>query len=86
MTNAQAFQVGTHYYCRSVCDHECIWTYTVLSRTSKFLTIQEIRDGQLSGEPKRVGISSHYVSGAECVYPQGRYSMAPVLTPDKIAA
>jgi DNA repair protein RadC len=65
------FTVGTTYYTRSICDHNCIYAYTVVKRTAKFITIQE--EGE--SRTKRVGVS--LFNGIETAMPEGRYSMAP---------
>lgn len=63
------FQVGTTYSTRSVCDHNCIFSITVKSRTAKTIKTE-------CGKTLRV---SEY-NGAEQVRPEGRYSMAPIIT------
>lgn len=75
------FEVGKTYSMRSACDHNCVWTYTVISRTAQTITIS---DGK---ETKRCRVSksiSEYF-GREFIYPLGQYSMAPILSADKIA-
>lgn len=75
MENAKnAFEVGKTYWTRSVCDSECIITITVAKRTAKFLT---------TTEGKRLGISS-WEDGVEYVMPWGAYSMAPIISADKV--
>lgn len=68
------FQIGTTYTTRSACDHDCIFAFTVVKRTDKFITIQDKR-----GNQKRAGI---FFAGddVEHCFPQGRYSMAPVIS------
>ena len=74
MKNAKnTFEVGKTYWTRSVCDSECIITITVAKRTAKFLT---------TTEGKRLGISSW--DGVEHVKPWGTYSMAPIISADKV--
>lgn len=67
------FEVGKTYWTRSVCDSECIITITVAKRTTKFLT---------TTEGKRLGISSW--DGGEHVKPWGTYSMAPIISANRI--
>ena len=32
------FEIGKTYFCRSICDHDCIFEMTVISRTEKTIT------------------------------------------------
>lgn len=75
MTNI--FQVGETYSARSNCDYDTVWHFTVVSRTAKFITIQEGR-----GKPYRVGVtvSTWQNESYEFALPLGRYSMAPVIS------
>lgn len=71
----KTFEIGKTYSMRSACDHNCIWTYTVIDRTAKTITIT---DGD---DVKKCRISdkiSNY-NNAETIYPLGRYSLAPSL-------
>jgi len=63
-----AFQVGRTYSTRSVCDHDCIFSITVESRTACFIT---------TTCGKRLKVSEW--DGAETVAPEGRYSMCPII-------
>lgn len=65
------FEPGQTYMTRSVCDHNCIISITVESRTAK--TIKTT-----AGKTFRV--SEH--EGNEQVSPWGRYSMAPIVGSD----
>lgn len=65
------FIVGEFYECRSACDSDCFWTFEVLARTAKFITIT---DGD---KIRRVGV--YVYEGVESALPLGKYSMAPVL-------
>lgn len=69
------FKIGTTYSCRSACDHNCVWSYTVIDRTAKTITVT---DGEEIHKFKISQKISEYC-GAESVFPLGRYSMAPVL-------
>lgn len=69
------FEIGNTYSCRSACDHNCVWSYTVIDRTAKTVTVTD------GAEINKLRISekiSKYC-GAEVVFPLGRYSMAPIL-------
>ena len=69
------FEVGKEYSMRSVCNHECVWTYTVVARTAKTITITDGKETQKF----RVAKISEY-RGAETIFPLGQYSMAPMLS------
>lgn len=78
MTTATAttqFEVGQTYSCRSICDHNCIWSFTVIKRTARFITIQD-----KSGKISRVGVRTW--GNAEQAFPLGQYSMAPSIYAD----
>lgn len=75
------FEIGKVYSMNSVCDQNCVWSYTVIARTAQTITLN---DGK---ETKRCRISkkiSEYL-GAESIFPLGQYSMAPILSADKAA-
>ena len=69
------FIIGNTYSVRSICDHECVWTYKVISRTASTITVT---DGK---EVKKLriikGLSE--MDGREIVRPLGNYSMCPLL-------
>lgn len=62
------FEVGKTYSTRSACDHDCIISITVASRTAKTIRTTE-------GKTLRPSV----YDGAEMVKPFGSYSMAPVI-------
>lgn len=68
------FENGRAYSMSSPCDHNCIWTFLVVKRTAKTVTLMEV-GGRNREKVCRV---SNY-DGAETVMLLGRYSMAPVL-------
>ena len=70
------FEIGKTYSMRSICDHNCVWTYTVTARTAKTITIS---DGNKSLKCRVIQKTSEY-RGVETIYPLGQYSMAPSLT------
>ena len=70
------FEVGKIYSMRSACDHNCTWTYIVISRTAQTITIS---DGENSQRCRISKGASEYL-GRETVYPLGQYSMAPSLS------
>ena len=69
------FEIGKKYATRSVCNSECVWSYTVIARTEKTVTIS---DGE---EIKKCRINARLSAyrGAETILPKGNYSMCPVL-------
>ena len=67
------FEIGKTYSMRSICDHDCVWTYTVTARTAKTITISD-------GEKVQIIKAASEYRNAETVYPLGQYSMAPALT------
>ena len=71
------FKVGTTYSCRSICDYECIWSFTVIGRTGK--TIVVTQEGVAGTKSLRINAKLSEYNGAETVFPLGRYSMSPTL-------
>jgi hypothetical protein len=69
------FIVGNTYSMRSICDHECVWTFTVIKRTAATITIT---DGKETKTCRIVKKYSEY-DGRETVKPFGTYSMCPLL-------
>ena len=70
------FEIGKQYSMRSICDHECVWTYTVTARTESTITIT---DGKQTKTCRIVKDLSQY-RNAETVRPLGKYSMCPLLS------
>lgn len=62
------FEPGKTYSTRSLCDHDCIISLTVESRTAR--TIRTVAG-------KTLRVSSY--DGAEMVRPWGHYSMSPII-------
>lgn len=69
------FKVGSTYSMRSICDHNCVWTYTVTARTAQTVTIT---DGKVTLK-RRICKKVSEWNNAETIYPLGQYSMAPSL-------
>ena len=65
------FEVGKEYGTGSICDSNCIFKFTVISRTEKTVTINSHR-GTVR---RRIGI----FKGQEVISPLGTYSMSPSL-------
>lgn len=70
------FNVGQTYSTRSIGDHDCIFTFTVLSRTAKTVTIYD----PTNRKTVRRGLS--FWQGVEQFSPFGSYSMAPIVGAD----
>jgi hypothetical protein len=66
------FEAGKTYSTRSVCDHNCIISVTVASRTDKTI---------VTTAGKRFRIGSY--AGIEQVKPWGSYSMAPIVSAER---
>lgn len=62
------FQVGETYAGRSICDHDCVFEFTILARTAKQVTVI------VDGKTVRRGLSIH--NDVEFFRPFGNYSMA----------
>ena len=85
METKKVFEVGKRYLMCSACDHECTWTYEVISRTAGTVVLQQVnKDGQVEGDTARFRINSKLTAylNAEAVRPLGTYSMAPTLSAD----
>ena len=70
------FEIGKEYSCRSICDHECVWTFTVIERTEKTITVT---DGKSTKKLRIIQKLSDWREAESC-YPLGKYSMAPILS------
>ena len=64
------FEIGKTYSTRSICDHNCIFSITVLSRTASFITVAN------RNEVNRLKVSTAHNGTEEQVFPNGRHSMA----------
>ena len=69
------FTIGETVATRSIGDYDCIFRFTVVARTAKFVTLD---DGHGT---YRVGVKVY--NGAEYAQPFGSYSMAPIVTAGK---
>lgn len=70
------FLAGKTYATRSICDNDIGFTFKVIRRTNKFLTLEDS-----FGEVSRRKVFVY--EGAERCKPQGDFSMAPVIKSDK---
>jgi len=69
------FKIGTTYFTRSICNHDCIYKFEILNRTAKSVLI--LKDGDIVR--RRLSIWN----GAESFKPFGSYSMAAIISADK---
>jgi hypothetical protein len=67
------FETGKTYQARSVCDYNCIIRATIVSRTAKMI---QTADG------KKFRVTEY--QGVEQFKPWGSYSMAPIISADKL--
>lgn len=74
------FKIGNVYECRSICDYDCVWSYTVIGRTNSTITIKNNETGKVQ-KNRILGFSKQ--TGIETVYPLGNYSMCPSLSADR---
>lgn len=68
------FEVGVIYTTRSAFDHECIFSYKVIKRTEKMVTFHDLDEDR--EYRVKVFVDEH---DREYAYPNGRYSMCPVV-------
>ncbi len=80
------FQVGATYEARSICDHNCVWSFRVIARTAKFVTLEAdtYRNYGNAANTKRVGVGVW--DGVECASPLGTYSMSPTIRANRTVA
>lgn len=71
------FQVGKTYATRSICDHDCIFSFDILGRTAKSVTVN------VHGKTVRRGLSVY--EGVEQFKPFGNYSMCAIIGADDLA-
>lgn len=67
------FEPGKTYFTRSICDYDCIFKETIISRTEK--TVK-------TASGKTLRVSTKYNDDHEQIWPEGKYSMAPVIGAD----
>ena len=65
------FETGKTYSTRSACDYDCVFSFEVLKRTAKRITIKH------HDEVFTRGIYMH--EGKEHCKPLGSYSMCPII-------
>ena len=72
---ARQFEVGQTYATRSICDYDCIYSFTIAARTAKTVTTT------VHGKTVKRGLAVR--DGVEQFKPHGSYSMAAIITADK---
>lgn len=78
MTTGPKFTVGTAYNTGS---HDYCWTFTVVARTAKFVTLRQWG----TNDERRVGVKVDR-DGGEWALPLGSYSMAPIIRADRVTS
>ena len=69
------FEVGKTYSTRSLCDHTCVISATIVKRTAKTVTLTS---GYIGRDQKTFRLSLDS-DGAEQFAPWGTYSMSPMI-------
>jgi len=69
----KTFEIGKTYTTSSICDHNCIYSATVVARTPK--TIK----ATIHGKVKSFRVAPNWDGSAESFKPFGNYSMCPVI-------
>lgn len=80
MPQSLTFIPGRSYVMRLATDADARIPVQVVSRTAKFVTIIDPRDG------RQVKRRVRLLAGVEEIQPHGQYSMAPVLRADRVVA
>ena len=68
------FETAKTYSTRSIGDADCIFSFKIIKRTAKTVTILDLNRNEV-----RRGIKIDD-SGREWIFPLGQYSMAPVIS------
>lgn len=74
------FEQGKKYWCNSVCDSNCTWLFEIIKRTDNNVWIKDHHTGETVRKKVKVW------NDVEEVMPLGTYSMAPILSAERIAA
>ena len=74
------FEVNGLYSMRSICDHNCVWSYIVIARTACTVTLKSLEGHKTETIKCRINKKASEYLKAETVYPLGQYSMCPSLT------
>lgn len=68
----QVLECGARFLC-DICDSDCIFRFKVISRTEKTITLQDEASKEIRRRRPNVW------DGQEVCFPQGYYSMCPIL-------
>lgn len=68
------FEVGNTYFTRSICDHDCIFSFAILARTAKTITTK------VHDKVVRRGLQTW--NDVEQFKPFGNYSMCAIISAD----
>ena len=72
----KTFEIGKTYSTRSICNHDCVWSFTIINRTAQTVTITDGKETKKCRINKKL---SEY-RGSETILPLGNYSMAPMIS------
>lgn len=70
------FEQGKTYYTRSICNHDCIFAYTVAKRTAKMATLVDVNGKEIRRKIYADDNGTEHINIAN-------YSMAPTLSADR---
>ena len=73
---SRTFRAGKSYATRSICDHDCWFRVSVVSRTARTVTV--LRSGERSPHTCRIAL----YEGVEQIKPWGNYSMCAIIGAD----
>lgn len=71
------FEIGKTYSTRSICNQNCIWSFTVIKRTPQTITAIDSDDNE---KTYRICKKISEYRKAESFKPFGDYSMAPTIS------
>lgn len=72
----KTFEAGKTYATRSICDSECIFSFTIVARSAKQVTVK------VHGNIVKRGLSVY--EGVEQFKPFGNYSMCAIISADDL--
>jgi hypothetical protein len=75
----QKFETNKTYTTRSVCNHECVFTFHVVKRTAKTVTLSNDSRTDMDAKGKTFRVKPTYDNVSEMFKPFGSYSMAPII-------
>ena len=76
--NTTIFKTGKTYECNSICDNECVWSFEIIKRTQKTVSIKDVFTKDIIR--KKINV----IDNIETISPLGVYSMSPVLWAENI--